>query len=168
MKLTRILMVATVAVWPATILAAPLEKGARVAFLGVHFTDMSTEGAYNGIREDEVARVALAEEYVAGRFTDEGFEVASLEPVAGDLEKVLNPAKCNGCDVKFAEELGARYVVVSEVYKISNLIQSLNIRVRDVATGETVKGRAVDIRGNTDKAWIRGMAYVLDNYIFTD
>ena len=161
-------MAAVVAAWPATVLAAPLEEGARVAFLGVHFIDMSTEGAYNGIREDETARTVLAGEYIAGRLAEEGLEVVSLEPVASDLDKVLNPARCNGCDVKFATTLGARYVVVSEVVKISNLIQSLNIQVRDAGSGKTVKGRAVDIRGNTDKAWIRGLAYVLDNYIFVD
>ena len=46
----------------------PLEPGASVAFFGMHFIDTSTEGAINGVREDEATRLALLEESVRARF----------------------------------------------------------------------------------------------------
>ena len=70
--------------------------------------------------------------------------------------------------VPVSAELGATYSVVSEVQKVSTLIQSMNVVVRDAATGAVVRGAAVDLRGNTDEAWSRAMRYLLKNRIFTD
>jgi hypothetical protein len=65
-----------------------------------------------------------------------------------------------------AQRLGADYAVVSEVQKVSNLILTMNVVVRDAETGAQVRARAVDIRGNTDDTWQRGMRYLLRNGIF--
>jgi hypothetical protein len=67
-----------------------------------------------------------------------------------------------------ARELGARYAVVSEVQKVSNLILAMNIYVRDTDDGGQVAGQAVDIRGNTDDSWQRGARYILTRNIFAD
>ena len=42
-------------------------------------------------------------------------------------------------------EMGARYAISGEVQKVSNLILSVNLHVRDAATGATVRAGAVDI-----------------------
>lgn len=162
------LLVILTTVWAAAALAETLDAGAKVAFLGIHFTDMSTEGALNGAREDETRRVAISEEYIIRRLTEHGFDVLATDAIDAELEKYTNPARCNGCDLEFGKALGARYVVVSEVVKISNLIQSVNIAVRDVETGRQIKGMAVDIRGNTDAAWERGLRYILDRHVLID
>ena len=49
------------------------------------------------------------------------------------------------------------------VQKVSNLILNLNIEVRDSATGEALYTRSVDIRGNTDESWLRGVRRLVDN-----
>ena len=139
----------------------PLSPGARVAFLGMGFIDTSTEGAYDGERADQTARMGLVEDSVRQRFHDEGFEVLSNDPVSGDLGQVVNPANCNGCDVRLGEKLGADYVVVGEVQKVSNLILSMNLVMREVATGTMVRGLSVDFRSNTDETWLRAMRYIL-------
>jgi Protein of unknown function (DUF2380) len=43
------------------------------------------------------------------------------------------------------------------VQKVSNLIININLRIEDVATGKAVFQRSVDIRGNTDLSWQRGV-----------
>jgi hypothetical protein len=48
------------------------------------------------------------------------------------------------------------------VQKISNLILNINLRVEDVATGKAVFQRSVDIRGNTDLSWRRGVKSLVD------
>jgi hypothetical protein len=56
--------------------------------------------------------------------------------------------------------------VVAWTQKVSNLILNLNIRIEDVATGETLRGGSVDIRGNNDQSWDRGLKYLLKEHVF--
>lgn len=139
-----------------------------VAFLGIHFIDTSTEGAYFGERPEEQARIGLLEAEVRGRFEAEGYTLMDLAPVAEDLDRVVNPANCYGCDVRMAQKLGADYVLVGEVQKVSNLILSMNLVLREAGHGAMVRGQSVDIRSNTDDSWLRGIRYILRNNIFKE
>ena len=47
--------------------------------------------------------------------------------------------------------------------KVSNLILNINVEVRSVATGETLYVNSVDIRGNTDETWLRGVRRLAEN-----
>ncbi len=58
---------------------------------------------------------------------------------------------------------GAERIALCWVQKVSNLILNINIEVRNVATGETVYAKSVDIRGNTDETWLRGVRRLVDN-----
>ena len=49
------------------------------------------------------------------------------------------------------------------VQKVSELILNINIEVLDAATDKTVYAKSVDIRGNTDEAWLRGVRRLVDN-----
>jgi hypothetical protein len=49
------------------------------------------------------------------------------------------------------------------VQKVSNLILNINVEVRSVATGETLYVKSVDIRGNTDETWLRGLRRLVEN-----
>jgi hypothetical protein len=70
---------------------------------------------------------------------------------------------CNGCDLETGKVLAAERVGLCWVQKVSNLILNINIEVRSVATGETLYVSSVDIRGNTDEAWLRGVRRLVDN-----
>ena len=85
-----------------------------------------------------------------------------------DLDRIVNPAKCYGCDTRMATDLGADFSLVGEVQKVSNLIIAMNLQLRDAATGDLVRGGVVDIRSNTDESWQRGMRYILKNRIFRE
>lgn len=146
--------------------AEELNRKGEVAFLGLTFIDTSTEGAYNGVRDDEVKRLALVEEAVREKFRAEGFTLADLSPIAEELAGTVNPANCYGCELRMAAKLDAAYVLTGVVQKVSNLIISMNLVMRDVASGEVVRGRSVDVRSNTDKSWLRGMNYILKTSIF--
>lgn len=145
----------------------PLKNGGTVAFFGITFIDTSAEGAYDGERADQTARVALLDEEVRARFAAEGFVLVPAGPVADRLGAVANPADCNGCEVRLASELGADYALVGEVQKVSNLILAMNLVMRDVGDGTMVRGLSVDIRSNTDQSWLRGLRYILRNHFFT-
>jgi hypothetical protein len=144
----------------------PLRDGAKVAFLGLGFIDSSAEGELDGVRADQTARLALLTEQVRGRLIEEGFVILPNDPVAERLAAVTNPANCYGCEQRLAADLGADYVVVGEVQKVSNLILSMNLVMRALPEGQMVRGKSVDIRGNTDDSWQRGMRYILNNNFF--
>ncbi len=146
----------------------PLKQGAEVAFLGIHFIDTSTEGAYFGARGDEAARIEMLETMVEERFEAEGFYLVDLAPVAEELDRTMNPADCYGCDMRMAEELGAEYALVGEVQKVSNLILSMNLVMREVERRGAIRALAVDIRSNTDESWQRGMRYILNRHFFEE
>lgn len=143
-------------------------QDSSVAFFGVTFIDTSTEGDINGVRPDETARTLLIAEQVTAALEEQGLQLLDLTPVQDELARTRNPAKCNGCDIRMGQRLGADYVVVSEVQKVSNLILSMNLYVREAETGRQVRGLAVDIRGNNDESWQRGMRYILTRAIFPE
>ena len=66
------------------------------------------------------------------------------------------------------QKLGADYVLVGEVQKVSNLILSMNLILRETGEGKMVRGLSVDIRSNTDESWLRGIRYILKNNIFSE
>lgn len=148
--------------------AEGLRPGASIAFFGISFIDTSTEGAVNGVREDETERLKMLEDYVASRLTERGFELVDVSPVETEINRVANVADCNFCDVLMARKLGADYSAVGEVQKVSNLILSMNLVFRDVEEGQHVRGMSVDIRGNNDDSWRRGMRYILKNNVFRE
>lgn len=143
-------------------------NGATAAFFGVAFNDISHEGELGGPRADEAARAAMVREILAEALEAQGLVLVDLAPIERELALQANVADCSGCDARMAAQLGARYAVVGEVTKISNLILSINVVIREAATGERVRAYAVDIRGNTDESWSRGMRYVLRNGIFRE
>ncbi len=148
--------------------AAPLIEDASVAFLGLTFIDTSTEGAYFAAREDEAQRIDLLESAIKARFEEEGMTFVDLAAVTEELGRTKNAADCNGCELRMGERLGADYVLVGEVQKVSNLILSMNLVMREPETGTMVRGQSVEIRSNTDDSWLRGMRYILKNNIFRE
>lgn len=135
-------------------------------WFGIYYIDSSTEGAINGPRDDETARLAMTEDFVADLLTERGFTLT--EPTPQAVEGILNPARSNGADTRIAAQMGSRYAISGEVQKTSNLIQSVNLRIRDAESGRTLRAGAVDIRGNTDTAFQRGYRYLLKNVIFRE
>ena len=70
---------------------------------------------------------------------------------------------CNGCELDIGRALDADVVILGWVQKVSNLILNLNIEVKDVATGKILYTKSVDLRGNTDNSWLRGIHYMVDS-----
>lgn len=69
--------------------------------------------------------------------------------------------RCASCQVALGRAAGARLVAAGWVQKVSNLILNINIQIRDVETGRVVLTKSVDIRGNTDRSWERGMSFMV-------
>lgn len=154
--------------------AAPASAEGTVAFFGLYLNDTSGQTTLRSSlqpRMDEaadLARKTQAEATIAQRFRQEGFVLLDLAPVARDLDRVKNPANCYGCDLRMATTLGADFVLVGEITKVSDALLSISLQLRDAGTGAILKGASVDIRGNTDDTWRRGVRYILRNRFFRE
>ncbi|CAG9210426.1 conserved hypothetical protein [Paraburkholderia sabiae] len=88
------------------------------------------------------------------------YKVADNRPVTTLIDRLKasqDLSSCNGCEREIARQLGTQRVGVCWVQKISNLILNINLRIEDTASGQVVFQRSVDIRGNTDQSWRRGV-----------
>ena len=136
--------------------AAPL----RAAIFPFTLNDTSLQGEMQGSSATQQHRLATLAPELAGMLMRSGCcTIVDISPVAaqaksGDLEA------CGGCAVDLARKLGAQVSIVGWVQKVSDLILNINIVVRDVTTGHLLNEASVDIRGNTDESWSRGLAYL--------
>ena len=72
--------------------------------------------------------------------------------------------RCNGCLTEIGQRLGTRLVAVGWVQRVSELILNINVSVRDVQTDIEVLSKSVDLRGNTDETWARGVNFMLRDW----
>jgi hypothetical protein len=116
---------------------------------------------------EESARVAHLYDSLREALEKSGrYHLVSLAPIKDQIAEIKDIHDCNGCVEEFAQKAGAEVAVVTWVQKVSNLIININIRIEDAATGKLLKGGSVDIRGNNDVSWERGLKYLLNERVF--
>jgi hypothetical protein len=60
---------------------------------------------------------------------------------------------CNGCELDIARRAGADDVLIGWIYKVSTLVLSQHIEIKDAATGKILYARAFDFRGDNEPAY---------------
>lgn len=70
---------------------------------------------------------------------------------------------CNGCAIEIGKALATDVIIIGWVQKVSNLILNINIEAKEVSSGRTLYVKSVDLRGNTDKSWLRGIHFIVDS-----
>ena len=151
-------IVCALVAWPPPSAQA---RALRVAIFDFELIDTSLEGETNGPRADETARLVRLGDQLRMLVTNSGkFEVIDIAPVRTEAHKTTLQA-CGGCDADFAQKLGAEVSITGTVQKVSNLILNINLYARVVATREPLVAMSVDIRGNTDESWSRGLEYLV-------
>jgi hypothetical protein len=138
----------------------------RAAVFDLDYVDTSQEGATGKVRDDEVRRLAEVTDTLRRMLAERGVTLVDLAPAQARINKAAPLTRCNGCDLDFARELGAELAVTGFVQKVSNLILNINVTVRAVRDGQAVRAGSVDIRGNTDESWSRGISYLVRNRLF--
>lgn len=96
-------------------------------------------------------------------------------PVAADAPASLQ--SCNGCELDLGRRAGADIVVTGFIHKISSLILNIRITMRRVGTGakgggekggDIVAAEIVDIRGDNERSWQRGVEWLLRHRLLTN
>jgi hypothetical protein len=149
------------------LLAATIARAAeppRLAVFDLELIDTSLEGEMAGADPAEQARLRLVQAELRRSLEEsDRFEVVDTAPVADQVAAAGRLGSCNGCEVPIARRLDADLALVGWVHKVSDLILSVNVVIRDVSTRERVFASSVDIRGNTDESWLHGIRYILNN-----
>jgi len=141
----------------ASATAAP----SRAAVFDFELDDTSLQGAVSGPSAADHARLDRLNGQLRTALARAGqYMPVDLAPVAAEARNT-NLRVCDACALDLAHRLGAVFAVTGWVQKVSNLILNINLEIRDVATGRVVQGGSIDIRGDTDESWTRGLAYLL-------
>jgi hypothetical protein len=115
-------------------------------------------------RRDEALRLAMLSAMLRDRLGALGsFRIVDTAPLRERISQGPELRNCNGCDREFGRDLGAEVVAVASVQKVSNLILNINLALKDVRSGAILSGGSIDIRGNTDESWRRGLDRLLRN-----
>ena len=140
---------------------AAAAEGPSAAIFDLDFTD--TSPAASGEHQEEMRRLALVSDTLRRMLSERGITAIDLSPARERIQKAAPLTRCNGCELDLARDLGAELAVTGLVQKVSNLILNFNVAVREVRSGRTIRAGSVDIRGNTDESWLRGMSYLVRN-----
>lgn len=136
----------------------------RIAVFEFELIDTSLEGEVDGPRADQQRRlVALGgqlRQALAGR---RDTTVIDIAPAASDIAAAAPLNRCGDCVADIAAPLGADLAVLGTVQKVSNLILNINVYLWDAKSRSERYRASVDIRGNTDTSWSRGLSYLIRN-----
>lgn len=134
----------------------------RLAVLPFEIKDTSGEV---GAPDRHDARLARLTRYVGAQIAAAEMMDVVDQARVGAAVTANNPGtylrSCNGCERDIARSVGADSVMVGWVYKVSSLVLSLHVVVKDVATGKVLHARVFDFRGDNEKAWKRAAGYMV-------
>jgi hypothetical protein len=132
---------------------------APTAAFDFSFDDTSLQGQMQGPSTEEHRRLLALDRQLPEILAKSG--CCSIIDLGAAAKQDIDVQNCKGCDVDLARKAGAKISVTGWVQKVSNLILNINLVARDVTTGRVIDAGSVDIRGNTDESWARGLTYLL-------
>lgn len=149
-------------------IAAAATEPAKTAVFDIELIDTSQE-AERGVREDQTQRLNLVSDELRKLLVASGqLQLVDLTTRRDEIRQKAPLHKCNGCADDLAKDLGADILVSGIVQKTSNLILSFAVVVKDLRSGKVIRSGQVDIRGNTDENWLRGIRWIVKNRLLSE
>lgn len=146
--------------------AAASAAAVKTAMFGFEFFDDTLDKRPQVLAE-QAERLRLVNAELQALLAKSGdMTFVDLTPEAARIADLQPFFKCNGCERDIARDAGAKLEVVGVIRKISSLILSFVLEVRETGEdGRVVRAGQVDIRGNTDESWLHGVRYLVKNRI---
>ncbi|MEJ2461167.1 MAG: DUF2380 domain-containing protein [Candidatus Thiodiazotropha sp.] len=136
--------------------------GGRLAVLPMEIVDNTPVA---GGEERNAAMLEKLTRFIAQRLEDENiFEVvapAKVDEIVSNANLGTYIHTCNRCEYDLARQAGGDKVMVGWIYKMSLLILTLHIEIKDVESEQTLLSKAYDFRGDNEKAWLRAANYMV-------
>jgi hypothetical protein len=73
----------------------------------------------------------------------------------------VNVARPTPCEYDLAKKVEGDKVMTGWIYKMSILVLTMHIEVKDVKSEKTIISKAYDFRGDNEKAWLRAAKYMV-------
>jgi hypothetical protein len=141
--------------------ATPLQR-----LLVLDFEILDTSGEPVDHRAEHARRLRLIRDSIAQQLADgEFFAIVDRQAVRVELDAILARQylrTCNGCELDLARHASADLVMLGNFNKVSTLIGSMEIAIKDANTGGIAYARTFDFRGDTDAAWLRAAQFFVE------
>jgi len=155
----NLLLIIVCLVSPAWANAAPGERLVVLPFEIVDNTPVPGGDDRNEKMLDTITR------FIARNIKEAGlFDVVSQ----AEVNEAVSAARlgtyihtCNHCEYDLAKKVAGDKVMTGWIYKMSVLVLTLHIEVKDVAGEKTLISKAYDFRGDNEKAWLRAAKYMV-------
>jgi len=119
------------------------------------------------IDPEEKRRLAIITEELTKLIKQSGrYEVVDPAPIAAEIEEKAPMHKCNGCEDDLAKKVGAEVAFIGTVRKASDVLFTVSVYIRDVASAKVIKQASSEIYGNTDAMWLRAVRYLVEKRLF--
>ena len=145
--------------------AAPSNSVKSVALLNVEF--LNDHADLEPTTDAERARLASIGSLFKAKLEASGrYKFVSIPAdAAGKIAAGPEIGACGGCEFDYGKQLGAEHAAWIVVQKVSDLILNINVYMGDVTARKLAFVHSVDIRGDTDESWTRGITYLVKNYL---
>jgi hypothetical protein len=125
---------------------------------------VDTSGEVTDQTEDHERRLAAVRDILASELAArEVYDVVDPADIQAEVDATRERQwlhACNGCEIRFARDVGADRVLTGHVRKVSSLIMALWIDIKDADTGRPVVRKVLDFRGDNDRAWQHAADYL--------
>ena len=129
-----------------------------IAVFPFDILDTSGEAAH----PDQAGRVARATQLLAATLKRTGrYAPVDLAPYTQRIAGLQRPDECGQCWADVARQAGASQEVLPSVHKVSTLITLMTLWFADIRTMKYVARVEGQIRGDTDEAYARGIAFLV-------
>lgn len=157
--LMRLMLVTTLAASPAAAVAIQNETLVVLPFEIVDNTPVP-----GGVERNQEMLEKLTE-FISHKIDEEGiFDVVAQT----EVNDMVNAAQlgtyirtCNRCEYDLAKQVEGDKVMTGWIYKMSILVLTMHIEVKDVTSEQTLISKAYDFRGDNEQAWLRAARYMV-------
>ncbi|MCG7905733.1 MAG: DUF3280 domain-containing protein [Candidatus Thiodiazotropha taylori] len=144
---------------PLTSVAEQLEKLVVLPFEIVDNTPMPGGQERNQKMLDKLTR------YIGDSIQQAGlYQVVSQNQVNSAVEDAnlgTDIRNCNLCEYDLARQVEGEKVMTGWIYKMSILVLTMHIEIKNVTDERILISKAYDFRGDNEKAWLRAAQYMI-------
>lgn len=153
--------------WVATIGSeAQAAEPVRIAVFAFELDDRSAGGSVIEPDAADAEHLKLSTEEARRLLAESGrYEIVDTTGATQALRVAGGVRHCNGCEGALAGQLGAEQSLAGILTRITRTEYTLQIVVRDSASGEILANRFTGLRMGANYAWPRGTRSLVNNSI---
>jgi hypothetical protein len=158
----RYLILLLVLYWVVLPIHADVRQVDKIAVLPFEIVDNTPVPGGEARNDEMLEKLTL---FITDTIDEEGlFQVVphtSVLQVVEDAQLGTYIRNCNRCEFDLAREMQSDKVMTGWIYKMSILVLTMHIEIKDVDSEKILIKKAYDFRGDNEKAWLRAAKYML-------